>query len=534
MICTLGCVVFFMGLRWGLPGRGSDRFLFGTHPVWSGEEILNLLPKEQGDADRPSDVAEEVAEDRSRAIVVNATDAQRARIVRRFRLFSYQPDEVITFMALGKMKPSVGDFDPRLYQYGGLWIYPVGALLKISSLLHLVVLKSDPAFYLDHPEEFGKFYVVARAYTSAWAIVGIVIVFGLAKEMGGNLLVQCAAALGFVFLPVVVYTAHEAKPHLPGAVLAMLVVLMGMQFVRGGRRRFGVLMVVCCGLACGMVLTNLPLLILIPVVFVLRSAARGDGMWRGIFRGLLGIVAAIAVYLVVNPYVLIDLFVHRARLTASVGNTAAMYHFSLLAAIGNAMYLLIAGVSWPVFILGIMGMLAMMARGEKKDWMLVAAVILMAGPYVVFAAGKPAEYGRFGLLPDLVLLFCAVRLLGSWPRRLGMGTMAIMIIWAASGGLAYWRGYLLDERGDNTRMQLAENLARCGDEGTVTLGLSADPAPYCTPAMNLFDWKWVVLPRGQSVRAGLGYDISLAAVDTSPTPMSWANKQFVVYRGNGR
>ena len=51
----------------------------------------------------------------------------RARILRRYKLYSFQPDEMNTFRALAEMHPDAMQFDPRLYQYGGLWIYPVGA-----------------------------------------------------------------------------------------------------------------------------------------------------------------------------------------------------------------------------------------------------------------------------------------------------------------------------------------------------------------------------------------------------------------------
>ena len=64
--------------------------------------------------------------------MLNETDSQRAEIVRRYRLYSYQPDEMITFNALRQMKPGAGQLDPKLYQYGGLWVYPVGAMLKVE------------------------------------------------------------------------------------------------------------------------------------------------------------------------------------------------------------------------------------------------------------------------------------------------------------------------------------------------------------------------------------------------------------------
>src|ERR671934_1594511 len=82
----------------------------------------------------------------SQPIVLNQTDQDRAQIIRRYRLYSCQPDEMITFMALSTIRQNHGD--PRLYQYGGLWIYPVGALVKIFA-----EPQAAQSYYLDHPEE---------------------------------------------------------------------------------------------------------------------------------------------------------------------------------------------------------------------------------------------------------------------------------------------------------------------------------------------------------------------------------------------
>jgi len=112
------------------------------------------------DPNRPADAASGPALDRQRMVELNQTDQQKAKIVRQYRLYSAQPDEMVTFMSLAGMRG--GSFDPRMYQYGGLWIYPVGAMLKVASIAGLVTVKPDLNYYLDRPEEFGRFYRVAR------------------------------------------------------------------------------------------------------------------------------------------------------------------------------------------------------------------------------------------------------------------------------------------------------------------------------------------------------------------------------------
>jgi hypothetical protein len=55
---------------------------------------------------------------------LNASDADTAAILLRYRLYTHQPDEMITMMALSRFRPGELRFDPQLYQYGGLFMYP--------------------------------------------------------------------------------------------------------------------------------------------------------------------------------------------------------------------------------------------------------------------------------------------------------------------------------------------------------------------------------------------------------------------------
>src|SRR4051794_24058486 len=97
---------FLVGITWGLPSRRSDGYLFGDSKAWSGKQILELAGGWDDNPDRGADVDLNPVTRREQPIVLNATDAQRAEIVRRYRLFSYQPDEMITFRALAQMRPA--------------------------------------------------------------------------------------------------------------------------------------------------------------------------------------------------------------------------------------------------------------------------------------------------------------------------------------------------------------------------------------------------------------------------------------------
>jgi len=77
--------------------------------------------------------------------------------------------------------------------------------------------------------------------------------------------------------------------------------------------------------------------------------------------------------------------------------------------------------------------------------------------------------------------------------------------------------------------------------GARTLGIYADPAPYCLPPVDLFNWQLIRLPAGGE--STTQPDVLVRAVDTHqpppvgyrrlppisshyilPTPISWADK----------
>src|SRR4051812_45699225 len=199
-LLTVAAAVFFTGIGWGLPTRANDRFLFGSADrAWDGARIAEAGGGWKPDLNRAADADADPIADRSKVVWLNETPRQQAEILRRYRLFSHQPDEMVTFMALAGMRG--GRYDPRMYQYGGLWIYPVGGLLKIAGRLGLVDVRSDLTYYLDHPEAFGRFYVVARAYSAMWGVVGVWAVFALMRRFSTKLLLPATAAACFAVMP---------------------------------------------------------------------------------------------------------------------------------------------------------------------------------------------------------------------------------------------------------------------------------------------------------------------------------------------
>ncbi len=547
-VLVLSAGVFTLGIDWGLPSSSVNRYLFGDRTPWTGQQIIDLAGGWDTDKNVGADVDRNPLDKRDRVIWLNETDAQRAEIVRRYRLFSYQPDEMITLRALSQIKPGSLQFDPKLYQYGGLWIYPVGAMLKAASIkwIGLIHLTPDLAYYLDHPEAFGRFYVVARLYSVLWGLIGVATVYSILKKLTADDWMSAIGSLGFALLPVVVCMSHEAKPHLGGAVLMLLAIRAAMAFVESGSTRLALLTGVLCGAALGMVPTSLPVFLILPAMVLMRPIGMGERVKLALLAG----AAGVGVYAITNPYVLINLLLHRELLTSNAGNTGAMYAIhNLLGGAINAIRLVSEGSSMIVLIAGGIGWLTL----HFSPPMLRRQLILLALPAIAItlicaavSAGKPGEFGRFFILPDVAMLIGVMVALGKLPRQWNkrfVGIVVLLLIIQASKD--YLRAFLEDSSERGSRIQLANELH--GRGGRHGIAMYAEPAPYCLPPINLFANRFLLQIDGlHRVEAGTNTVIipvdrledvppdtaihENMSVTGSSTRISWANKPFLARR----
>ena len=523
-LLAAGAVVFFLGIDWGLPSRRIDPYLFGSaDKAWTGAEIVAAGGAWKPDPNRAADAAAEPIKDRSHVIWLNETPKQQAEIIRRYRLFSYQPDEMVTFMALAGMRG--GSFDPRMYQYGGLWIYPVGAMLKAAARMGAVEVTPDFQTYLDRPEAFGRFYIVARIYSALWGLVGIWTVFCLASRFSERVIVPATAAGCFLLMPVVINGAHEAKPHLAGAVLVLLSVLAAVKYAETGRRKWWLITGVMCGMAAGMVLSAGVALVVIPLMTLVRAGTWGNRVKVTVAA----VLVAVLVYCVTNPYVPINLVrnptVLKANLSALGQAKAIVGKSSDVGALSNARRLIIDGASVVGGVTGLIGILIMVvnrAWWEDRRWRNVAVLLgapagLVLIQFTLMAAGKPGEFGRFFILPDVALVLIAVVMVSSigvgqrWPVPIFLS----LVMLAGFQGLAYLAGFLEDARVEgSSRMVAAERLKELWNRGARTIGVRVDPAPYCLPPIDVTRWKMLLLPADwQPTAGGDSPDVIVSPVD---------------------
>ena len=101
-----------IGINWGLPSSSENGYLFSNQTLWTGEQIISFSSDgARVDSQVGADVDVDPLADKSGRIVLNTTESDQAKIYRRFRMFTHQPDEMITMMALSGMDPRKRQLD---------------------------------------------------------------------------------------------------------------------------------------------------------------------------------------------------------------------------------------------------------------------------------------------------------------------------------------------------------------------------------------------------------------------------------------
>jgi hypothetical protein len=117
-------------------------------------------------------------------------------------------------------------------------------------------------------------------------------------------------------------------------------------------------------------------------------------------------------------------------------------------------------------------------------------------------------------------------------------------LWIVYGGSVYLVNFVRDTGPHNTRAEAAQILSAMAHSGKSRLAITADPAPYCLPPVDLFQWTLMLQPKGHL--PAKGFDALVVAGDNDslsrqppddlvsqsplrsrqryPSRISWANK----------
>ena len=130
-----------------------------------------------------------------------------------------------------------------------------------------------------------------------------------------------------------------------------------------------------------------------------------------------------------------------------------------------------------------------------------------------------------------------------------MEAIGLLVVLTLLPSLIYLHGFVKDSGPWPRRMHDAQVLEELRRLGASTIGIGRDPAPYCLPPVNLFEWR--IILQAEPIEESLPPDVIVQPVDALdpnvrgvssyrqisertfddvfPARMSWANKPMVIW-----
>ena len=228
------------------------------------------------------------------------TDAQ-LDTSRSFLLQSDLPDESHTLKAVYSIRYQNHDFNPHFFIYGGMFLYPIGAVIETASLAGAVTVTSDAAYYLRNPRDAARLFIIPKLFSTLLFALSIPVLFFTARRVYGRPAALLAATL-YAFVPVTIVYAHLLKPHVSALFWATCCLWASSMYTATFRKRWIFLAGIFAGFSGGAFIYASAIL-LFPLGLAIFSSQKP----RVIATHLASVfMAGAAGFFISNPYWILD------------------------------------------------------------------------------------------------------------------------------------------------------------------------------------------------------------------------------------
>lgn len=427
----------------------------------------------------------------------------------RFKLYSIEADEIVNIMALARINPSARRFDPGFYQYGGAYLYPLGAWYYLLSRIGLIETSFDKL--IADPQLMDQVWIWGRIFVLLAFIASSAVLWATLSLLAPPRVVLILLAT-YLICPASIMFSQVLKPHWYALLWvngALWFLVRG--FARGSLGRgTGAALAVTIGLAVGSALTFMPFAIAAWGA-LLGAAARGLVRSAALLR--VPLIAG-AVFVTTNPYYLIN-----ARIVLSEGTTntgwfrASLDPAAVAAFIDNSLF---TGLGVALTILLLAAALIHLVRGDMTARLIAATLLVCLLMMAVVTSSMAAwhvnlRYVAYALPVGLLLL-------SAYPWRGRTATLGVVLALTATQALPLKLAYF-DENdpAHSTRQRagawIGQNISTAD---TICLHVAA-PSPYDVPPLQLDrytlrerDCRWTVRVEREtdSARAPSGYALA--------------------------
>lgn len=486
VVLLLGLAAGFWGLSWGLPAAERLRVLPEGRPLSreSAQRLSDAWAKLYAEIERSHerlDAEEPVTYLKGAAQFPPGWDFPPGALAnswRSFMLQTVQPDEKKAFIILSRMRPWRLEFEPLYAQYGGAFVYPLGAWLWFASKLGAATVTADMRHYLMNPAQMGRLYLLGRLFVLAFHLGGLWIIFSIGRRLSGWQTGAAASAL-WALLPAALLASHQVKPHAVALFWGLCSLHAALKAAESGRLRHFLICGAAAGLAAATSLLYLPFLALPALAWISRS----DKKREFAFAAGLGVLLMI----LFNPYLVFS----PQTFAWEFGVYGAQRHRLTLSGLGT--WLLSSGIAagMALALLCGAGVLAGLFRGGDRRRLAAVAVLLAGLVFVRFAEFNDAGSIRLYLLPLALGVVLAVDLLGAANKVICAVLLAACFGDTGVRGLAQLKAFGREASGTAARYQAADWLEANASAGD-SIGLLRYPEPSSTPPIPFHRYRLVL------------------------------------------
>lgn len=486
ILILVAAIYHLRGCSWGVPDRerielvvGSEKRLEELIPLLTSlhqelEEIIPYYGQRYPGTYEEKEMLTVRISGRSMKIRKDFLNA-----VRSFLLRSYGADEHRALLALSRMNPAQWNFDPRFYEYGGVYLYPLAGFLKLCSLTNVIRLKSQMEFYLRHPEEMGRIFVFSRIFGATGAVLAAGIFFLLITDIAGAGKEAFLLALHFALLPVFVLWSFHLKPFSFGMIWVVATLYQIRQYQKKKETIWLWLGSIFSGLAMGTLLSyGYVFWAVVLAIFMYPEVSCGRG--KAIFSCF---VIFLTVFVLFNPCAVWHwrqlageiLFLKNYWHTGSwQENFCFFFSHTLRTGMGTALYA-IAGFSL---------LAGMFYWRGKEDWFWLF-YLLPGLLYFAYTTGNWMHYSFFLYPVFLILPALFVRKIktGWWVK--------LVLVFSLGWTWVYTSALVNLYRGENLRTAAGRWINQNIPEHA-SIGLTEPPSPWRTPPFRFLNYHLVI------------------------------------------